>query len=76
MAGGSYVLSWTGTAQARAGVNTLTPSGSYAASPLLIEGPDCGRRVMSIEFNTGTLGTVKLEPGFGRHAVRDVGLCE
>jgi hypothetical protein len=60
--GGSYVLSWTGTAQARAGVNTLTPSGTYAASPLLIAGQTAGT-VMSVEFNTGTLGTVKLELG-------------
>ena len=62
VAGGSYVLTWTGTAQARAGVNTLTPSGAYAASPLLISGQTAGT-VMSIEFNAGTLGTVKLETG-------------
>jgi hypothetical protein len=62
VAGGSYVLTWTGTAQARAGVNTLTPSGSYAASPLLISGQTAGT-VMSVEFNAGTLGTVKLESG-------------
>jgi len=62
VAGGSYVLSWTGTAQARAGVNTLTPAGAYAASPLLIGGQTAGT-VMSVEFNTGTLGTVKLESG-------------
>jgi hypothetical protein len=60
--GGSYVLSWLGTAQARAGVNTLTPSGAYAASPLLITGQTAGT-VMSVEFNTGTLDKVKLEPG-------------
>ena len=60
--GGSYVLRWTGTAQARAGVNTLTPAGSYAASPLLITGQTAGT-AMSIEFNNGTLGTVKLESG-------------
>jgi hypothetical protein len=60
--GGSYVLTWTGTAQARAGVNTLTPSGAYAASPLLITGQTAGT-VMSVEFNAGTLGTVKLESG-------------
>jgi hypothetical protein len=60
--GGSYVLTWTGTAQARAGVNTLTPSGAYAASPLLVTGQTAGT-VMSIEFNSGTLGAVKLESG-------------
>jgi len=60
--GGSYVLSWTGSAQARAGVNTTTPAGSYAASPLLITGQTAGT-AMSVEFNAGTLGTVKLETG-------------
>jgi hypothetical protein len=62
ISGGSYVLSWTGTAQARAGVNTLTPSGAYAASPLPIAGQTAGT-AMSVEFNAGTLGTVKLERG-------------
>jgi hypothetical protein len=62
VAGGSYVLSWTGTAQARAGVNTLVPSGAYAASPLLISGQSAGT-AMSVEFNSGSLGTVKLELG-------------
>jgi hypothetical protein len=60
--GGSYVLAWTGTAQARAGVNTLTPAGAYAASPLLITGQTDGT-VMSVEFNTGTLGSVSLTEG-------------
>ncbi len=60
--GGNYVLAWTGTAQARAGVNTLTPSGAYAASPLLITGQTDGT-VMSVEFNTGTLGSVSLTEG-------------
>lgn len=62
VAGGSYVLSWTGTAQARAGINTLTPSGSYASSPILITGQTAAT-AMSVEFNAGTLGTVKLESG-------------
>ncbi|WP_457492066.1 hypothetical protein [Tardiphaga sp. P5_C7] len=60
--GGTYVLSWTGTAQARAGVNSATPSGAYAASPLIISSQTAGT-VMSVEFNTGTLGKVKLELG-------------
>jgi hypothetical protein len=60
--GGSYVLSWTGTAQARAGINTFVPSGAYAASPLLISGQTAGA-AMAVEFNAGTLGTVKLESG-------------
>jgi hypothetical protein len=62
IAGGSYVLSWEGTAQARYGLNSATPSGSYAASPILITGQTAGT-VMSVEFNTGTLGKVQLEHG-------------
>lgn len=62
----SYVLSWTGTAQARYAVNSATPSGSYAASPITITGQTPGS-TMSIEFgngaSSGTLGTVQLEPG-------------
>lgn len=60
--GGSYVLSWTGTAQARYGVNTATPSGSYASSPILITGQNAGT-VMSVEFNSGTLRLFQLEVG-------------
>jgi hypothetical protein len=62
VSGGSYVLSWTGTSQARAGVNSLTPSGSYAVSPLSIAGQTAGT-VMSVEFSAGTLSNVKLERG-------------
>ena len=62
VAGGSYVLSWTGTAQARVGINTLTPSGSYASSPITITGQTAGT-AMSVEFNAGTLGVAKLELG-------------
>ena len=60
--GGSYVLSWTGTAQARVGLNSATPSGSYAASPILITGQTAGT-TMSVEFNTGTLAKAQLESG-------------
>ena len=57
--GGTYTLSWTGTAQARFGKDSATPSGSYAASPLTITGQTAGT-VMSVEFNEGTLGKVNL----------------
>jgi hypothetical protein len=60
--GGAYVLSWTGTAQARVGVNSATPSGAYSTSPLIITGQNVGT-VMSIEFNAGTLARPKLELG-------------
>lgn len=73
--GGSYVLSWTGTAVARVGVDSATPSGNFAASPILITSQTAGT-TMSIEFtganavggsflasNSGTLGQVQLELG-------------
>lgn len=62
VAGGTYVLSWTGTAQGRYGLNSATPSGSYAASPIIISGQTAGT-TMSVEFNTGTLSKVQLEQG-------------
>jgi hypothetical protein len=54
--GGNYVLSWTGTAQGRVG------AGSYAASPVAVAGVTAGANT-TIEFNTGTLGQVKLATG-------------
>jgi hypothetical protein len=58
----AYVLSWEGTAQARVGVNSATPSGAYASSPILITGQTAGT-TMSVEFNEGTLGKPQLEKG-------------
>ena len=60
--GTSYVLSWTGTAQARYAVNSATPAGSYAASPIVITGQTAGTTI-SVEFNTGTLSKPQLELG-------------
>ena len=60
--GTTYTLSWTGTAQARAGVNSATPSGSYVSSPLVITGQTPGQ-TLSIEFNSGTLSNPQLELG-------------
>jgi hypothetical protein len=60
--GTSFVLSWTGTAQARYAVNSATPSGSYAASPIIITGQTVGT-TMSVEFNEGTLSKPQLELG-------------
>lgn len=56
VAGGNYMLSWTGTAQGRVG------AGSYAASPVALTGITAGAN-LTIEFNAGTLGQVKLEGG-------------
>lgn len=62
----SYTLSWIGTALARYAVNSATPAGSYAASPITITGQTAGS-TMSIEFgngaSSGTLTSVQLEVG-------------
>jgi hypothetical protein len=58
--GGTYTLSWTGTAQAR--VYQGTPTGAYSASPLTIGALPAGVNTI-VEFNTGTLGLAKLEIG-------------
>ena len=60
--GGTYTLSWEGTAQARFGKDSATPSGVYASSPITITGQSAGT-VMSVEFNEGTLGKVQLNTG-------------
>jgi len=60
--GGTYTLSWEGTAQARFGIDSATPSGDYAASPITITGQTAGT-VMSVEFNAGTLSNVQLNSG-------------
>lgn len=62
VAGGTYTLSWSGTATARYGLNTATPAGSYVSSPIVITGQTAGT-TMSVEFSTGTMSTVKLESG-------------
>ena len=58
--GGLYTLSWTGTAQAR--VYQGTPTGSYAASPILTASLPAGVNTV-VEFNTGTLTRAKFEIG-------------
>lgn len=52
---GNHVLSWVGTAQGKIG------SGSFAASG--VTGAATGGANLSIEFNSGTLSKVQLEPG-------------
>lgn len=56
LAAGTYMLSWTGTAQGRVG------AGSYAASPVTAAGITAGANT-TIEFNAGTLANVKFEAG-------------
>lgn len=66
IAGGTYVLSWSGTAQARIGLNSATPSGAYASSPIVIAGQTANTK-LSFEFgngaSAGTLEKIKLELG-------------
>lgn len=54
--GGTYTLSWSGTAQAR--VN----GGSYAASPITVNSLTAGANI-TIEFGTGNLTRVQVERG-------------
>lgn len=72
----TYVLSWTGTAVARIGVNGAAPSGNFAASPIYITTAVIGTQT-SVEFamsgsvggssivntGTGTLSLVQMEEG-------------
>jgi hypothetical protein len=62
VAGGVYTLSWTGTATARIAINGGTTSGSYAASPITTSSANAGQTI-TVEFSTGTLGKIQLEPG-------------
>jgi len=57
---GVYILSWTGTAQAR--VYQGAPTGSYAASPVVTASLPAGTNTI-VEFNTGTVTKVKFEIG-------------
>ncbi len=54
--GGSYTLSWTGTAQGK------IAGGSFAASPIIATGLTAGANC-TIEFNTGTCTNVQVEAG-------------
>ena len=54
--GGTYTLSWTGTAQARFN------GGTYGSSPLAVTGITAGSNT-TIEFNTGTVSYPQLEVG-------------
>lgn len=60
--GGSYTLSWTGTAKARIGVNATAASGAYAISPIVVNNAPAGKQI-NLEFSPGTLSKVKLEAG-------------
>lgn len=77
--GGSYVLWHAGTAQARAAVNGGTPSGAYAtassASPLALTGA-AGGQALTVEFSTGTITGVQLEPGATATPLEVIGISD
>ena len=54
--GGTYTLSWSGTAQAR------VDGGAYAASPITVTGRTAGANT-TVEFGTGTVSRVQYEAG-------------
>lgn len=58
--GGTYTLSWTGTAQAR--IWQGAAAGAYASSPVTITGL-AAATATAVEFSAGTLAKVQLEPG-------------
>jgi hypothetical protein len=60
--GGLYRLSHSGTAQARVAVSGAATSGAYAATPLTTASATANQTV-TVEFTTGTVGKVMLEPG-------------
>lgn len=55
--GGTYVLSWQGTALGR-----NNASGGFVASPVILTGITAGAN-LTVEFQNGTLGKVQLEAG-------------
>ncbi|XUY27837.1 hypothetical protein RMR21_005630 [Agrobacterium sp. rho-8.1] len=71
---GSYVLSWSGTAQGR--IN----SGSYGASGLVLASVD-GSANVTVEFNMGTLSLAQFErdyvtPFSARNIQQETALCQ
>jgi hypothetical protein len=61
--GGQYTLNnGGGTAQMRVAINSAAPSGAYANGPLITSAATAGQNI-TVEFTTGTVGLVQLEPG-------------
>lgn len=64
--GGVYALSNQGTATARIAVNGAATAGAYAAAATnapLLSASATALQTMTVEFSTGTLDRVQLEPG-------------
>lgn len=64
--GGVYAVQNVGTAQARIAVNGATTSGAYAAATAttpLLSASATANQTITVEFTTGTVSKVQLEPG-------------
>lgn len=60
--GGIFTFSQAGNAQGRIAINNGTPSGGYAALPLTTS-TATGGQAITVEFTTGTVSKVQVEPG-------------
>jgi hypothetical protein len=61
--GGQYTLNnGGGTAQMRVAINGAATSGAYASGPLTTSSATANQSI-TVEFTTGTVGKVQLEPG-------------
>lgn len=61
--GGQYTLNnGGGSAQMRAAINGAATSGSYSAGPIVTSTANGGQNI-TVEFTTGTVGKLQLEPG-------------
>lgn len=83
--GGVYALSNAGTAQARVAINGAATSGAYATastSTPLVTASATGGQTVAVEFTTGTVSRVQLEPGtvatpFERRQIgQEIALCQ
>lgn len=62
---GTYILEWSGTAQGKIGAGSFSATG--------VTGSVTGGSNLNIEFNTGTLTSVRLTPGSTSQAYIDFG---
>jgi hypothetical protein len=61
--GGQYVVNnGGGSAQMRVAINGAATSGAYASGPVITSAATAGQNI-TVEFTTGTVGLVQLEPG-------------
>jgi hypothetical protein len=80
--GGQYTLNnGGGTAQMRVAINGATTSGAYANGPITTASATANQSI-TVEFATGTVGKVQLEPGTTastferRHYSAELAMCQ